>query len=200
MRESGSSPRERGTRLGVAADQRRVRFIPARAGNTRASASTSSLSTVHPRASGEHTITLRVQIATHGSSPRERGTPRTAQNAQRRQRFIPARAGNTSAWALMSSARTVHPRASGEHTPATATLNLIDGSSPRERGTRARMPGSPAGRRFIPARAGNTKAGVADALYTAVHPRASGEHTSAISMKLHGKNGTPDSTEASRCL
>ena len=110
-----------------------------------------------------------------GSSPLARGTPR--RDAQpwtsMIDRFIPARAGNTTILGQRTSSRygssplargtlrstitTVHPRSRGEHTSTGPRWN--------------------AGSRFIPARAGNTS-GVAPTSWPTrtVHPRSRGEH------------------------
>ena len=50
----GSSPRRRGTHDEVRSDRALRRFIPAQAGNTVTDGSRSSVTTVHPRAGGEH--------------------------------------------------------------------------------------------------------------------------------------------------
>ena len=145
----GSSPRGRGT-LEAFGEGRpafaRDRFIPARAGNTRLLARTSTpectvhpraggehrdptrrpgpgFPPVHPRAGGEHLTLVPASIQTrmsYGSSPRGRGTRDTAHpDVQSRgpHRFIPARAGNTLR-------------------PACRTTGRNPGSSPRGRGTR----------------------------------------------------------------
>ena len=174
----GSSPRGRGTREEPPLFPVRLRFIPARAGNTGPSSSTWSAGPVHPRAGGEHFRQRRSRLSWSGSSPRGRGTHAGKPPAQEVARFIPARAGNTKRSRSPRGSAPVHPRAGGEHgrrrpcTPATA------GSSPRGRGTRAlrRRPGWT--RRFIPARAGNTSITTACARLATVHPRAGGEHWS----------------------
>ena len=71
----GSSPLARGTRRGQPPRRVRLRFIPARAGNTYSAARRPRSSTVHPRSRGEHG---------RRRSRRVLGG-----------RFIPARAGNT---------------------------------------------------------------------------------------------------------
>ena len=111
-----------------------------------------------------------------GSSPRVRGTLGLPRRNFRRNRFIPACAGNTingdwlpdlarfipacagntrSAF-FLGAAIAVHPRVCGEHVFAAAAQVLDAGSSPRVRGTRHPRRARPAGRRFIPACAGNT--------------------------------------------
>ena len=70
----GSSPRMRGTRSGHAHRNAPQRIIPAHAGNTRPSVSTTARSEDHPRACGEHFLPLSGLKAKRGSSPRMRGT------------------------------------------------------------------------------------------------------------------------------
>ena len=115
------------------------------------------LSAVHPRASGEHiSWPIRCSRAS-GSSQRERGTPVSQLPFRARRRFIPARAGNTTAPPNTPCPRTVHPRASGEHTEQGFRVRGGAGSSPRERGTLASRHRRHQAHRFIPARAGNTR-------------------------------------------
>ena len=93
--DAGSSPRVRGTLLGVAERQTELRFIPACAGNTKRGA--------------------RIRRADAGSSPRVRGTLLREQAQKLPRRFIPACAGNTSPSAMCNYGPTVHPRVCGEH-------------------------------------------------------------------------------------
>ena len=94
-RISGSSPRGRGTRLRPSARACPRRFIPARAGNTPNKGARGARPSVHPRAGGEHPRRSVKFDRVIGSSPRGRGTPLDDRRHRRRQRFIPARAGNT---------------------------------------------------------------------------------------------------------
>ena len=106
-------------------------------------------------------------------------------------RFIPARAGNTCRWRSRPCPWSVHPRASGEHvTPACVTL-MAYGSSPRERGTRAKSGRFGRYRRFIPARAGNTRTPSSDSFVITVHPRASGEHEMIASSVMRRRGSSP---------
>ena len=92
---TGSSPRLRGTHLERRTVQLGVRFIPAFAGNTSASATCLSIVTVHPRVCGEHECFCTNHCPHIGSSPRLRGTPKLISINQLSCRFIPAFAGNT---------------------------------------------------------------------------------------------------------
>ena len=153
----GSSPRGRGTPLVEPIGCTARRFIPARAGNTPTRLTAGISTPVHPRAGGEHARVSNSAPAAVGSSPRGRGT-RFAQPAPvPRRRFIPARAGNTPPTEPEADRNPVHPRAGGEHRHPEHYSQIRVGSSPRGRGTRARDVAIEERRRFIPARAGNTR-------------------------------------------
>ena len=131
----GSSPRGRGTLANWNRFQHNNRFIPAWAGNTRRRRAEAVRPAVHRRVGGEHhsisarsrffigssprgrgTLSLQSPaLWPGGSSPRGRGTPRAARVGGRRDRFIPAWAGNTSRRPRWWSPGSVHPRVGGEH-------------------------------------------------------------------------------------
>ena len=90
----GSSPRARGTELQRIHDKKRLRFIPASAGNGQTGGVTSPRLTVHPRERGERTVCSGLVRWHFGSSPRARGTGAVMQQADLYARFIPASAGN----------------------------------------------------------------------------------------------------------
>ena len=174
--EGGSSPLARGT-LGIHPDgQVHLRFIPARAGNTRPRSRRPARTPVHPRSRGEHWPGRRGTRRSHGSSPLARGTPARDRAGGLRVRFIPARAGNTASRRACSGRLPVHPRSRGEHHGLDEVTLYADGSSPLARGTLHRAQRDAARRRFIPARAGNTSATTARSIPRAVHPRSRGEH------------------------
>ena len=70
----------------------------------------------------------------------------------------------------------VHPRSRGEHGWRSYNPYCRVGSSPLARGTPGGRPGNPDGRRFIPARAGNTCRAGRSVSSATVHPRSRGEH------------------------
>ena len=187
----GSSPRGRGTRLNGRRLDGSRRFIPARAGNTSARSSSTSTRAVHPRAGGEHEDITDYSVVQVGSSPRGRGTPRSAGTSAHTPRFIPARAGNTIGVAWFGSAMTVHPRAGGEHRPSAVRTNTACGSSPRGRGTRLDLRPLRHEFRFIPARAGNTDGRSHPRRSTAVHPRAGGEHIASSAAMTPAAGSSP---------
>ncbi len=170
---------------------RRLRFIPAPAGNTRRRSNAGACASVHPRACGEHMESLVQGGGNAGSSPRLRGTrPRVLRDDQR-YRFIPAPAGNTSGRPSRRNGSTVHPRACGEHAQACSRRNFIAGSSPRLRGTRLARRAEEVVRRFIPAPAGNTRSPRPKPPRRAVHPRACGEHISSMRRPNASRGSSP---------
>ena len=174
---AGSSPRVRGTRRAGDVQSERLRFIPACAGNTSASAAWRSLVAVHPRVCGEHTILTCQALIEDGSSPRVRGTQWRVRANASVVRFIPACAGNTVPGNSLSMRSPVHPRVCGEHLTVMVELYPQCGSSPRVRGTRCGADASFRLRRFIPACAGNTSEYDCSKKSRSVHPRVCGEHS-----------------------
>ncbi len=71
-----------------------VRFIPADAGNARATAGNTLAMTVHPRGRGERYGQSACSMLSNGSSPRTRGTLAAWAEHGLDVRFIPADAGN----------------------------------------------------------------------------------------------------------
>ena len=92
-------------------------------------------------------------------------------------RFIPARAGNTRRRGRSADSCQVHPRSRGEHILRHVPQPLACGSSPLARGTPRHHPQRTDGRRFIPARAGNTSGAGRVVCAAPVHPRSRGEHS-----------------------
>ena len=176
----GSSPLARGTLDEPPRVPVLVRFIPARAGNTRIWSRNSKRSTVHPRSRGEHVVNVLPLCRENGSSPLARGTPAITRTHDRAHRFIPARAGNTGLIASILTLTLVHPRSRGEHSDMPGHAGAFAGSSPLARGTRCPELIPPHFYRFIPARAGNTRAPRIRAPSAPVHPRSRGEHIDAI--------------------
>ena len=180
----GSSPREWGTLRYVHFRPRSPRFIPTRVGNTTQNISSKTGISVHPHASGEHSrIAINSGIVC-GSSPREWGTLIARSRPEHIDRFIPTRVGNTQRLMRPLGDRSVHPHASGEHIPRLRYIQRPTGSSPREWGTPAWCRHNRPVHRFIPTRVGNTRQSDANPRTQSVHPHASGEHTSSISLNF----------------
>ena len=93
----GSSPRMRGTPIGIVHRKTPTGIIPAYAGNTFAGFLPSYFSWDHPRVCGEHTDDDYNGTYSTGSSPRMRGTHHPESVRERSPGIIPAYAGNTSA-------------------------------------------------------------------------------------------------------
>ena len=187
----GSSPLARGTRAWRAEFPGHIRFIPARAGNTPPSPSPPSPEPVHPRSRGEHVTWTRSPGARSGSSPLARGTPCGMGQRGATSRFIPARAGNTSSASRISGQTSVHPRSRGEHVSSFCRSSIISGSSPLARGTPASRRSTSTGRRFIPARAGNTTGRRRGDRHEPVHPRSRGEHFGAEDFAEYADGSSP---------
>ena len=173
---SGSSPRGRGKRRGVAGQRIGGRLIPARAGKTPSPAISASTASAHPRAGGENSTVERLSLSYSGSSPRGRGKPASALEITVLLRLIPARAGKTASRSYRGRSSWAHPRAGGENFATLACAGVSGGSSPRGRGKRGQTYCRASMLGLIPARAGKT----AGRLYTSqtrrAHPRAGGEN------------------------
>ncbi len=110
---------------------------------------------------------------------------------RKRERFIPAHAGNTACIAPGLFCKAVHPRPRGEHSGCKSGLTRIVGSSPPTRGTHPVCPAGSEEGRFIPAHAGNTAAPRRASRRPAVHPRPRGEHRSSSSRALASRGSSP---------
>ena len=187
----GSSPRGRGTLQRGPWPEAGPRFIPARAGNMSSLCRCIAPETVHPRAGGEHDAHQLGPRRGDGSSPRGRGTSVTDYAAVGAYRFIPARAGNICRAGRASGRRAVHPRAGGEHPSRTTRRSARTGSSPRGRGTFVGPVALRVDVRFIPARAGNIRAGPPRRHRPPVHPRAGGEHSVHRRWRIRRAGSSP---------
>ncbi len=113
-RKNGLSPLARGTRPPRRCIPRDRRFIPAGAGNTEQQVFQMASRAVYPRWRGELPRRLAQQSRPRGLSPLARGTLEMTKNARRRNRFIPAGAGNSTHLPLSPGRGTVYPRWRGE--------------------------------------------------------------------------------------
>ena len=101
----------------------------------------------------------------------------------RQRRIIPAHAGQTSRTPTPTPTVSDHPRACGANAAAGRIRTLRRGSSPRMRGKPHQRVMPPAGRRIIPAHAGQTRALARPDQRRTDHPRACGANSSgAFSM------------------
>ena len=130
-------------------------------------------------------------MSAYGSSPLARGTRRARFGLPTEGRFIPARAGNTSAGFGPTSWPTVHPRSRGEHMLHQRVEAPHYGSSPLARGTRFKSHAGFPCIRFIPARAGNTWPAGALRRGRPVHPRSRGEHPEGFQSPIISTGSSP---------
>ena len=166
----GSSPLARGTGLALFTAHNLARFIPAGAGNSRASSVARSPSAVHPRWRGEqHNRAITDRLA-FGSSPLARGTAKFVILLRIFRRFIPAGAGNSGRRRHHSRHSAVHPRWRGEQAVR------VDARLHRQR--------------FIPAGAGNRPDLPGQRANSAVHPRWRGEQVrvAPVAADHHGSS------------
>ena len=150
---------------------RRMRFIPAYAGNARPFFDGGYAPAVHPRIRGERQDSAADGQRIRGSSPHTRGTlgPHNLRGAGRR--FIPAYAGNASSGSASSTRTAVHPRIRGE------------------RAGRHRAPHP--WHRFIPAYAGNARSPALSRGVEAVHPRIRGERLHVVRLLTPATGSSP---------
>ena len=174
--ETGSSPRVRGKRGRCRRRPLHRGLIPARAGKTRAGASTIRRRRAHPRACGENAGNSYEEMSMMGSSPRVRGKQPQRRPTPSPPRLIPARAGKTNTTAFPLEWDRAHPRACGENRTAGKSLSNRAGSSPRVRGKLGGIPLTCYRIGLIPARAGKTGSFVAVSITPKAHPRACGEN------------------------
>ena len=179
-------PRVRGTHLPPAPASLVTRFIPAGAGNAISAAGCASASAVHPRGCGERRYAFTAAALPTGSSPRVRGTPEMRDPQPRRQRFIPAGAGNARGALKRSGLASVHPRGCGERGAIVKNGATTVGSSPRVRGTHHASGRRPGPHRFIPAGAGNADRISRCRIQRSVHPRGCGERYSHAPPAIAG--------------
>ena len=173
---AGLSPLTRGTLLKEHLGAFNNRFIPAHAGNTGPRRNDAARLPVYPRSRGEHCSSIKKLLASCGLSPLTRGTLHCNKAHSDQCRFIPAHAGNTSAFFCASASSAVYPRSRGEHHFQPHHSNSTRGLSPLTRGTLMIPQIFGMRGRFIPAHAGNTNMISGFLCGSPVYPRSRGEH------------------------
>ena len=151
-------------------------IIPAYAGNTSRQDTDIQCGWDHPRVCGEHTSGVKTKLSDPGSSPRMRGTLLNLRVDSRNGGIIPAYAGNTDRHELSGAFRGDHPRVCGEHLTGNPYLLMVQGSSPRMRGTLFFWTVWSSDSGIIPAYAGNTDIMPLRGIDVRDHPRVCGEH------------------------
>ena len=124
---------------------------------------------------GELRNSTRLVLTLAGSSPLARGTQHPGLCRYRRDRFIPACAGNSARPAALEALQPVHPRLRGELKLLIIHGYMLLGSSPLARGTLFLYIKFFINRRFIPACAGNSDLQGPRNIVSPVHPRLRGE-------------------------
>ena len=195
----GASPRLRGKPSPAESRSCDIRCIPAPAGETAPSSTSSGPSAVHPRACGGNdpgpdsydgelgaSPRLRgkrgpgsLRRPFRGASPRLRGKLFRGKKKMTYWRCIPAPAGETRSLSRFAPILRVHPRACGGNNRANIAGCRARGASPRLRGKHRRGGGGGSGRGCIPAPAGETGGTPRRAEQRWVHPRACGGNLGA---------------------
>ena len=172
----GSSPLTRGKRAGTVRGRVGYGLIPAHAGKTPSTASSSTKPPAHPRSRGENRLGLIPACRSPGSSPLTRGKPASVEHVIPRSRLIPAHAGKTLyAWRPSWHVR-AHPRSRGENLVCVAAVVARAGSSPLTRGKRGRKVARLKWQGLIPAHAGKTVEPRQAGTPARAHPRSRGEN------------------------
>ncbi len=194
--DGGSPPLAREALADVVAEFGEVRFTPARAGSTAASARRSPARSVHPRSRGKHAAASPRSPRGGGSPPLAREAPRNAPPTPGRQRFTPARAGSTPRARCGRCREPVHPRSRGKHGWSRSAMASACGSPPLAREARpARGAAGQAGR-FTPARAGSTPPTTPSPSPCPVHPRSRGKHRTMNRKSWRAAGSPPLAREA----
>ena len=127
----------------------------------------------------------------YDSPPRVRGTRRRPPVPGRGHHSNPRACGEHEDWSAAEAEATGSTRACGEHTVRESPARMLYGSAPRVRGTLRRDGTCSPGRRFSPARAGNTRTRGSPTGRRTVQPRACGEHSIASSRRSRAVGSAP---------
>ena len=201
----GSSPLARGLLPLSGGKWIEERIIPARAGFTAATLTTTNGTRDHPRSRGVYLDRRCVCVCQFGSSPLARGL-----RADRRVRhlcrgIIPARAGFTPWPRVAPHILQDHPRSRGVYPGESGVRLSYVGSSPLARGLQAPATRLGGRGRIIPARAGFTGAAASASSNVRDHPRSRGvyERKSLLAPESPGSSplarGLPRHRRATSC-
>ena len=185
----GLSPHVRGAHRRQPQLRQRAGIIPACAGSTCWSRSTSRTVRDHPRMCGEHYGDSDFVNELEGSSPHVRGARFIKSATQDAVGIIPACAGSTVPAGRISPSCRDHPRMCGEHCCTCALMPAIVGSSPHVRGAPITKATVPMMNGIIPACAGSTFRPRGHVSGYRDHPRMCGEHSFNI-HQFAGEQGS----------
>ena len=168
-----------------------VGIIPARAGFTRFSTSSSPARPDHPRSRGVYPGFYADENVIAGSSPLARGLPPAGLPRPLTPGIIPARAGFT----LLDSADRIigpdHPRSRGVYSTGRFAGRLIQGSSPLARGLPCLTAHKLTLARIIPARAGFTQRRSGPRALRWDHPRSRGVYCRWAGRRGSSRGSSP---------
>jgi len=170
----GRSPRTRGRRKSAAAENIRLRSIPAYAGETSLTPYRLEVMGVDPRVRGGDQLFWPAGSPDEGRSPRTRGRLVFLGGFDAKRGSIPAYAGETVFWSFCRSLLRVDPRVRGGDSTRWHALSGWTGRSPRTRGRLFDDADLGAGERSIPAYAGETASRAAIMAARRVDPRVRG--------------------------
>ena len=151
---SFASPLTRGRLCGHPPAAALAGLIPAHAGSTSPSWTTSTRKRAHPRSRGVDHRVGHAAAVVGGSSPLTRGRRRPSAVWSLVGRLIPAHAGSTQKWASRRLAGPAHPRSRGVDDINEAATKIAH--------------------RLIPAHAGSTGQGAGQVVQDGAHPRSRG--------------------------
>ncbi len=171
---TGPSPPVRGKRNCANERGSTGRSIPARAGEALPAGICMPLQWVHPRPCGGSKMRHRNPKYRNGPSPPVRGKPFLNGNDRRRNRSIPARAGEADVDEVKVIMPKVHPRPCGGSPDNPAVSVSLWGPSPPVRGKPDCVCAVDVPLRSIPARAGEASKRTVSPTLAPVHPRPCG--------------------------
>ena len=174
--DSGASPLTRGKLPDCGGGRKAGRRIPAHAGKTTARQSPPPTSWAHPRSRGENRRGRRSARSPSGASPLTRGKPAVGGLRIGSPGRIPAHAGKTTEFQFQKLTPPAHPRSRGENGTYSHHAAFMRGASPLTRGKLHGDSEHGQERGRIPAHAGKTRWGSAQAHEALAHPRSRGEN------------------------
>ena len=177
----GQSPRARGRHLSSNTDLTGLGAIPAGAGETSRTSSTTARRRGNPRGRGGDLPVLPVKTRAQGQSPRARGRLESPSPDRDRRGAIPAGAGETKRYRKDSRREGGNPRGRGGDTLPVRSGSTLRGQSPRARGRRGKMWNRRGSLRAIPAGAGETRRLLCCRAETKGNPRGRGGDTQRYS-------------------
>ena len=140
---------------------------------------------------GEQLLPIYTSLSCLGSSPRVRGTGSSNNVIKAATGIIPACAGNSRNPRFLDGKSRDHPRVCGEQVASATVHGLVEGSSPRVRGTgRCRLRAMMV-QGIIPACAGNRDVPSVLRCVVGDHPRVCGEQMASEYKGLTVKGSSP---------